>query len=123
MSHISLEEIAELCAREFGVSVEQMRQRQWSNGKGQATPAHIARNAVVWLARRHTKRSFGEIARCVGLDGAQRRRAAERAAKAFQALLETGELDDHLERIEAEIDRIHEARIDQRLADEGRIAA
>lgn len=112
MSHVTLEEIASACAREFGVTLEALRARHGNKGV-KRTQANIARDAAVWLARRHTQHTYSEIAAAVGITAKHARQAAERAAKAFELIMEVEDMSDRIARIEQEIDRIHERRIDE----------
>lgn len=112
MSNVTLEEIALACARAFGVTVQGMKEVNWKSGTGTKTPPPemTARNAAIWIARKHTRHLYRDIAESLGLSSKQNGRAAQRAAESFDLRLATGKLDEIIEDIEDEIDALHEAR-------------
>lgn len=125
MSNVTLLEIANACAAEFDVSLPQMRAKQYTHASkwrtGDRSPAQIARNIAMWLARRHTTRSIPEIGEFFCLT---HRKSASVQIHLGEQMANQSEFAERIERIEEEIDRIHEAKVDRMLAeDEGRAAA
>lgn len=123
MSNVTLLEIAELCAKEFGVTLPQMRAKHAVGGRAPIrSDALLARNAAIWLARRHTTRSLAQIASffCI-----YEKRGIRRAEQVAASLLEVDrDLAAKVERVEEEIDRLHEARVDRVFSgEEGRATA
>lgn len=111
MSNVTIQEIADLAAVEFGVSVEQMCSQFRTNGRSPQRPhALIARNVSIWIIRRHTEVSLTGIGQFFGIathetlhravDYVESRRGLDRA------------FADRVESIERCIDDIHEMRMD-----------
>lgn len=123
MSNVTLLEIANICAREFGTTLPAMRARHATGGK---TPirsdALLARNTAIWLARRHTDKSAAQIALFFCLS---EKRGVFRASQVTEELLDVDrDLKAIVEIIEEAIDEIHEAKLDRMFAgDEGRAVA
>lgn len=122
MSNVTLSEIADLCAKEFGVTLEQMRARHSTGGRAPVrSDALLARNTAIWLARRHTSKTLPQLARFFDICDA---RSVSRALQVAADLVEDNRMfAARVEKIEEEIDRIHEARLDEVMAGgEGRAA-
>lgn len=121
MSNVTLSEIANACAREFGVTLDGMR-RRYPNSGHREIAAVTARNTGMWLAKMHTPHASAEIYAFFGM------RHGNYAGECVRKIQERHWLDfgfaKCVARIEEEIDRIHEARVDRMLeGDEGRAAA
>lgn len=125
MSNVTLAEIANACAKEFGVTLPEMRSKQYTHASkwrsGERSTAHIARNIAMWLARRHTTKSIPEIGEFFCLT---HRKSASVQIQIGEQMMGQPEYAERIERIEEAIDEIHEARVDRMLkGDEGRVAA
>lgn len=125
MSNVTLLEIANACASEFGVTLPEMRKRHYTHASkwrtGERSTAQIARNIAMWLGRRHTTKSIPEIGEFFCLT---HRKSASMQIHVGEQMAGHPDFAECIERIEEEIDRIHEARVDRMLeGDEGRAAA
>lgn len=111
MSNITIQEIADLTAAEFGVTLEEMRGRFHLGGRQpDHPPALLARYVVAWLARRHTQMTFTEIGEFVNV---LRRETVRDYPPFVDARREASrKFREAVERIERHIDDIHEARVD-----------
>jgi hypothetical protein len=105
MSNVTLGEIAAACAREFGVEVSALQLRAERHVK--EAPGQIARDCYIWLASIHTTKSTEDIA---GLIGWSRDRTRDIRSRMADRVTWDKKRRARLERIEEEIDRIHEAR-------------
>jgi hypothetical protein len=105
MSNVTLQEIAECCAREFGVDVAALQLRAERHVK--EAPGQIARDCFIWLASIHTRADTSAIA-------AQISWARDRVRDIRSRMRDRVTWDKRrvarIARIEEEIDRLHEAR-------------
>lgn len=112
MSNVTLQEIADLTALEFRVTLEDMRARYTGVGGRKAAhpPALVARYVAIWLMRRHTEASLREVA---DFFQAYHQRIGEivQAVETWKASVR--DISDTIERIERHIDDIHEARLEK----------
>jgi hypothetical protein len=105
MSNVTLGEIAECCAREFGVEVSALTLRAERHVK--QAPGQLARDCYIWLASIHTSASNAAIADLIAFS---RDRVRDIRSRMGDRVTWDKRRRARLERIEEEIDRIHEAR-------------
>jgi hypothetical protein len=105
MSNVTLQEIAECCAREFGVEVSALSLRSERHVK--ESPGQLARDCYIWLSSIHTTRNTEAIADLIGWS---RDRVRDIRSRMGDRVTWDKRRRARLERIEEEIDRIHEAR-------------
>jgi hypothetical protein len=105
MSNVTLQEIAECCAREFGVEVSALSLRSERHVK--ESPGQVARDCYIWLASIHTTKSTEAIADLIGWS---RDRVRDIRTRMGDRVTWDKRRVARIARIEDEIDRIHEAR-------------
>jgi hypothetical protein len=105
MSNVTLGEIAECCAREFGVEVSALSLRAERHIK--EAPGQVARDCYIWLASIHTRANNAAIADLIGFS---RDRVRDIRSRMGDRVTWDKKRVRRLERIEVEIDKIHEAR-------------
>jgi transposase len=105
MSNVTLQEIAECCAREFGVDVAALQLRADRHVK--EAPGQVARDCYIWLASIHTRADTLAIAEQISFS---RDRVRDIRSRMGDRMTWDKRRRARLERIEEEIDRIHEAR-------------
>lgn len=112
MSNIAPAQIFHLVAGVYGITVESMSQR--TSGCYKTLPRHIeARSMAVYLTFRHTQETKSGICRVLGFaTNGEARGALARQAQVFADLAAANPaLQALLERVETEIDRIHDATL------------
>jgi hypothetical protein len=105
MSNVTRGEIAECCAREFGVEVSALSLRAERHIK--EAPGQVARDCYIWLASIHTRANNAAIADLIGFS---RDRVRDIRSRMGDRVTWDKKRVRRLERIEVEIDKIHEAR-------------
>jgi hypothetical protein len=105
MSDVTLAEIAAACAREFGVDVSELSLRAERHVK--EAPGQVARDCYIWLASCHTTKDTGAIAAQIAFS---RDRVRDIRSRMGDRMTWDNRRRARLERIEEEIDRLHEAR-------------
>jgi hypothetical protein len=105
MSNVTLQEIAECCAREFGVDVAVLQLRAERHIK--EAPGQVARDCYIWLASIHTRADTAAIAAQIAFS---RDRVRDIRSRMGDRMTWDKRRRARLERIEEEIDCIHEAR-------------
>jgi hypothetical protein len=105
MSNVTLGEIAECCAREFGVEVSALSLRAERHVR--EAPGQVARDCYIWLASIHTTRDTLAIAAQISFS---RDRVRDIRSRMGDRVTWDKRRRARLARIEEEIDRIHEAR-------------
>jgi hypothetical protein len=105
MSNVTLGEIAECCAREFGVEVSALTLRAERHVK--EAPGQVARDCYIWLASIHTTANTAQIAALIDWN---RDRVRDIRNRMGDRMTWDKRRRARLARIEEEIDRIHEAR-------------
>lgn len=114
MSNVTIEEIAGLTAAEFNVAVADMQARFHVGGRNpERPPALVARNIAMWLARRHTQMTYKRIGAFFGIGRAESVREYALAAGSWRKV--NLNIREAVERIERNIDDIHEARLEAEL--------
>lgn len=111
MSNVSADEIVRLVARAFRLRPEQMRMVRREADRRMVPAA--ARDAAAYLIRRHTDASLTYTGRLLGISGGGASEVAkENLAQAARMLAECAEFVILIDRLENEIDALHEARRD-----------
>jgi hypothetical protein len=116
MSDVTLAEIVDLTAAEFGVTLAEMRANHSGANRGQRfleRPAGLsARRVAAYLAHRHTALQWRKIAAMLSgsLSDARFRMREDAEMVAFLLGCDK-DLAAVVERIEAQIDEIHESRV------------
>jgi hypothetical protein len=105
MSNVTLGEIAECCAREFGVEVSALSLLAERHVK--EAPGQLARDCYIWLASVHTRADNAAVADLIGFS---RDRTRDVRSRMGDRVTWDKKRRARLERIEEEIDRIHESR-------------
>jgi hypothetical protein len=105
MSNVTLQEIAECCAREFGVDVAALQLKTERHAK--EAPGQIARDCYIWLAGVHTTKDNAAIAAQIAFS---RDRVRDIRSRMGDRVTWDEKRNTRIARIEEEIDRIHEAR-------------
>lgn len=120
MSNVSLDEILVLCAQEFNVSPDDIgRAMQTSSYSPNRVPPLIdARAAYLYLSRRHTTCTWRQIFHVMrnGSDKVSKW-LVDSLPKFEQRLKSNATLAGHMDRIEDEIDDIHESRLPNKIGD------
>jgi hypothetical protein len=105
MSNVTLQEIAECCAREFGVDVAALQLN--AERRVKEAPGQVARDCYIWLAGIHTNKDNAAIAELIAFN---RDRVRDIKSRMGDRMTWDRRRGARIARIEEEIDRIHEAR-------------
>ena len=114
MSNVTIAEIARITARTFGLPEDALTSpavRIRAGQKRRGTPMSLALNTAALLAQRHTASGMHTIGRELGRRDAPA--LVVGAARIDEERHHDADLAARIERIEAAIDAVHEARLDE----------